>query len=93
MGRQYAGTLGPIAFVTVIVRNLIDGGHADSALMAALMALFAFAALGYLLGRMAEHTIVEAVESSFHARLRASEQPHPGAPMNDGITGGNGAAA
>ena len=46
--------------------------------MAALAALFAFAALGYVLGRMAENTIVEAVESSFHARLRARTAPPRG---------------
>ena len=70
MGRVYAGILGPISFGVVVARSLIDGDSVDTALYAAPLALFAFAAIGYVIGFIAERTIVEAVEAQFHAQLQ-----------------------
>ena len=72
MGRTYAGILGPVAFGVVIARGLLSG-DVDSTLSAAPWALFIFAALGYVIGWIAETTITEAVEARFHAQLQAEE--------------------
>ena len=73
MGRTYAGILGLLAFGTVIARSLVRGGNVDAALVTASGTLFAFAALGYIIGSIAERTIVEAIEIQFHTRWQALE--------------------
>ena len=73
MGRMYAGILGPLAFTTVIARNLLQGGNVASAAMTASLTMFAFAALGYIIGSVAERTIVEAIGNKFHAQWQARE--------------------
>ena len=75
MGRAYAGVLGSIAFGVVVARSLIDGESAASALYTASLALFAFAAFGYVIGFIADRTIVESVEVRLHAQLRAEGAP------------------
>ena len=83
MGRVYAGILGPISFGVVVARSLVDSDRVDTALYTAPIALFAFAAIGYVIGFIAERTITEGVEARFHAQLRAHEsaQNTPGAGM------------
>jgi hypothetical protein len=76
MGRTYAGILGLLAFGTVIARCLLHGGNVDAALLTASQTLFAFAALGYIIGSIAERTIVEAVEIQFHTRWQAESADH-----------------
>lgn len=79
MERSYAGILGPVAFGVVVTRSLFEGGSVDGALRSAPVALFVFAAIGYAIGLIAEKTIVGAVETEFHAKLRAEETPETGA--------------
>jgi hypothetical protein len=69
MGRTYAGVLGPIAFVTVLTRSLIGGGSADSTLSTAILCLFGFAALGFVVGQVAELVVWDAVRSRLHREL------------------------
>ena len=71
MGRTYAGILGPVSFGIVVARSLIGGDSVESTLYAAPLALFAFAAIGYVIGFIADRTIVEAIETQFHTRLQA----------------------
>jgi hypothetical protein len=73
MGRAYAGILGPIGFGTVIARSLVNGEHVEAALVAAPFALFTFAAIGYVVGVIADRTIVDAIETKFHAQLQADD--------------------
>jgi hypothetical protein len=73
MGRTYAGILGPISFTTVIARSLINGGSVESTVLAASGALFAFAAIGYLVGFVAERTVVEAIENRFQIEWKAGD--------------------
>ncbi len=73
MGRAYAGILGFISFGVVIARSLVDGSSTEAALRSAPLVLFVFAAIGYFIGSIAEKTIVEAIETKFHAELQASE--------------------
>ena len=73
MGRSYAGVLGSISFLIVIARTLIDGGHAGSAIISATIALFTFAAIGYVIGTVAEQTVVEAVQMRFRRQWQMTE--------------------
>ena len=74
MGRIYAGILGPVAFGVIVTHGVFGGESADSTLIAASLALFTFAAIGYVIGSIADRTIVEAIESRFHAQLKAEEK-------------------
>ena len=76
MGRAYAGILGLLAFGTVIARNLVDGGSVESAMIYASLALFAFAALGFVIGVLAERIVVEAITT----RLRTAYRTHDASP-------------
>ena len=71
MGRAYAGILGSIAFAVVVAHSFIHGQSVTIALYAAMTALFAFAAVGLVIGWIADRTIVEAIEARFHAQLKA----------------------
>jgi apolipoprotein N-acyltransferase len=73
MGRQYAGVLGLTAFSTVLIRGAIANLSTDSTLLTAILFLFAFAALGALLGTIAEHTVVEAVRQRFQTEMKLAE--------------------
>ena len=67
MGGTYGGILALVAFGTTLVRSLIDGGGAESTLKVAIIGLFLFGGIGFLLGRTAQWT----VEESLRSRLRA----------------------
>ncbi len=93
MGRMYAGIFGPLAFGTVIARSLLRGGNVESTLMTASWTLFAFAALGYIIGSIAERTIVEAIEIKFHAQWQALESADHAAMSTDASSSRSDAAA
>jgi hypothetical protein len=86
MGRTYAAILGPVAFGAVVARGLISG-DVDGTLCAAPWALFIFAAIGYVIGWIAERTITEAVEARFHAQLQAEETADTAAKTATHLTG------
>jgi tetrahydromethanopterin S-methyltransferase subunit C len=91
MGRTYAGILGPISFGTVIARALLDGMSAESALVTAAVALFVFAAIGYVVGILAERIVVEGIESRFRAQWQQTTSPE--APTGTGQTNQSAASA
>ena len=93
MGRTYAGILGLLAFGTVIARCLVRGGNVESALWTASWTLFAFAALGYIIGSIAERTIVEAIEIKFHTDWQALESANHAAHSTDASASRSGASA
>jgi hypothetical protein len=80
MGRVYAGILGPLACATFIARSLLRGGEVGQAVGMASLVLFSFAALGYIIGSVAERTIVEAIGNEFQVhwatRDSAASQSH-----------------
>jgi len=84
MGRTYAGILGPLAFAVVVTRGLVEQESVNGTLYHAAAALFAFAAIGYVIGFLAERTIIEAIDARFHAQLQANE---PRAETGRGATG------
>ena len=93
MGRTYAGILGLLAFGTVIARCLLRGGNVESALWTASWTLFAFAALGYIIGSIAERTIVEAIEIKFHTDWQALESANQTAHSTDASASRSGTTA
>ena len=65
MAHRYAGILGLLAFLTSLIRGVAHGGGADSVLLVAWMSLLVFAAVGWVVGWVAQKT----VEDSVRARL------------------------
>ena len=74
MGRAYAGVLGPLAFVTLLVRGLIRGWPAESALSAAWLGLVAMALVGLVVGRLAGWIVDDSVRSRMLAEMAAQEE-------------------
>ena len=75
MARAYSGVLGVMAMIFVILRGLLLGMHADDILGMCLAVFATFAAVGYVIGMIADRTVCESVENRFRAeiaRLRAS---------------------
>ena len=70
MGRIYAGTLGFTAFASFVARGLVQGGG-SGLILAAAAVLFAFAAVGWVIGTIAESTIRESVQTTFDAEVAA----------------------
>lgn len=60
MGRTYAGVLGTLAMVTVVARGLIHGSGVEVTLKTACLCMFLFAAIGWIVGCLADQVIEEA---------------------------------
>ena len=71
MGRTYAGILGPLAFTTVLLRGLSLAAGVEPTLKLAMLCLFGFAIVGFVVGNIAEATIVESVRTKFETELQA----------------------
>jgi hypothetical protein len=69
MGRIYAGILGPLAMAIVIGRGLLGAGGVEGTLTTATAALVAFAAMGAILGHLAQNTIDESVRTRLEQQL------------------------
>ena len=74
MGRAYAGILGPVALVMVLARYLIGGGDADSTLAVAILSLFTFSAIGFLVGQVADRIVVDEVTNRLSEELKARKK-------------------
>ena len=75
MGRTYGGVLGLLAFLVTIARGLIHHGSLSSTITQALVAMFIFAGIGFVLGQMAAQTVAGALRTQFLAeseRLRTA---------------------
>jgi hypothetical protein len=73
MGRSYAGILGPLAFATIVARGAIAGWPLEPTLLSASVAVFLFAAIGYLAGHTAEFLINQSVRTQFQLAIAAWE--------------------
>jgi hypothetical protein len=73
MGRKYAGILGPLAFATVVARGLLGRHGVEATILWASCCLFAFAAAGYVFGKLAGWIVAEAMQARFNAELAALE--------------------
>lgn len=74
MSRDFAGILGPLAFVAVVGRSLLIGGDFDEMLQWATLSLFVFAGIGFLAGAIAEQAIIESVRIRINAELDGQEE-------------------
>ena len=73
MGRTYSGILGLIAFQAVIARGLLKAGGIEATLLHASLALFGFAALGYIAGTIAEMIVEDSVRGIVTAEAVAQQ--------------------
>ena len=82
MGRVYAGVLGPLAMTVVICRGWLGSGGVEGTLTLATMHLALFAAVGAILGHLAQTTIDESVRAKLEQQLthRAGQAGSKGAP-------------
>jgi hypothetical protein len=69
MGRVYAGTLGPLAMGVVICRGWLGSGGVEGTLTLAIVYLALFAAVGAILGHIAQMTIDESVRATLEQQL------------------------
>lgn len=72
MGPTYAGILGLIAFTATVMRGLLHGGDPDALLMRAGLTMAAFAAIGYIAGRLAEVAVEQSVRSQVDTKVESS---------------------
>lgn len=82
MGRTYAGILGPLALIVTIIRGFRYAAGVESTLLTATLYLLAFAAIGHVLGSLAEWIVDDSVRSKVAAEVAAMEnqetsQPEP----------------
>ncbi|MGE0757023.1 MAG: hypothetical protein AB7F89_13335 [Pirellulaceae bacterium] len=77
MGATYAGILGPLAFVLVLARGLIQGSAADGVLWTATVCLMSFATLGYIFGRIADQVLWDAMKRQFEDQMQMRENTAP----------------
>ena len=73
MARTYAGILGPLALVTSLARGLIHAQQTEAMLLGAWCSLVVFAAVGYVVGWIAERTVEGSVSASIEAHLAGGE--------------------
>ena len=94
MGRNYAGVLGPLAFLAVLIRGWRMSADVETTLLTAWLALLAFAAVGWMAGRLADWMTVEAVRTKVSAELAAQQASKPAAAgTQDNLSGGRSRAA
>ncbi|MEX2138834.1 MAG: hypothetical protein WD894_06205 [Pirellulales bacterium] len=70
MARIYAGILGLLAFAAVMARGIVHGGAPGAIIWQAVASLFAFAALGYAIGRTAQWVIDDSVRGQLTSQLQ-----------------------
>jgi hypothetical protein len=75
MGRAYAGILGPLAMTVVICRGWISSGGVEGTLTLATMHLVLFAAVGAIVGHLAQTTIDESVRAKLERQLSHHAAP------------------
>ena len=73
MGRIYAGILGLTAFLTLLFRGLLAGSYGASQLPIAAGMMFLFAAIGWMIGTIAEQTIFEAAYKTIEREVAAAK--------------------
>jgi len=79
VGRAYSGVLGHVAFLASLARGCIQGGSTQAVLLHAWLSLLAFAAIGYVVGRLAGWIVEESVQAKLAAELEALPTDTPAA--------------
>jgi hypothetical protein len=76
VGRAYAGVLGPLAFLTVLVHGLLHSASPQATLWRACLALGTFAIIGCIAGQIAGQIVEDSVRGRLTAEIarRTTEQ-------------------
>ena len=74
MGPSYAGILGTLAYVIVILRGFLQGYAVEGTIKLSILLLFVFAAIGYVIGKIAETTIEDSIRVQLQRELEALEK-------------------
>mgnify|MGYP000011443506 FL=1 len=74
MGPSYAGILGTLAYVIVILRGVLQGYAVEGTIKLSILLLFVFAAIGYVIGKIAESTIEDSIQVQLQRELEALEK-------------------
>ena len=74
MGPSYAGILGTLAYVIVILRGVLQGYAVEGTIKLSILLLFLFAAIGYVIGKIAESTIEDSIQVQLQRELEALEK-------------------
>ena len=82
MGPSYAGILGTLAYIIVILRGVLQGYAVEGTIKLSILLLFVFAAIGYVIGKIAESTIEDSIQVQLQRELEALEK-------TDEVTSGN----
>lgn len=69
MARAYSGVLSAMAVTFVILRGLLLGMLPDEILGMCLVVFAIFAAVGYVIGSIADRTVCESVENRFRSEI------------------------
>ena len=88
MARTYAGILGPLAFATSLVRGVLAGGGTEGVLGTAWCCLLAFAAIGGLIGWIAERIVEDSVNGRIAAELAGEKSKVASPPATAGAAAG-----
>ena len=71
MGRAYAGVLGTLAFLTVLVRCVARSVPVEATIGQAIACLFVFAVIGCVIGQWAGWIVDDSVRSRLAAEMAA----------------------
>jgi len=82
MGPSYAGILGTLAYVIVILRGVLQGYAVEGTIKLSILLLFVFAAIGYVIGKIAESTIEDSIQVQLQRELEALEKTDEVTPGN-----------
>ena len=80
MARTYAGILAQLGMLVVLFRALKDGAGFDGTMLTALVTMGLLAAVGMIIGAIAQATIDESVRMRMQAELDAlpvEDRPQP----------------
>ena len=80
---RQSGILGLLAFATMMARGVVHGGSASATIWQAAVSLFAFAAIGYAIGRTAQWVIDDSVRGQLTSQL----EKKPSSPAERNPTG------
>ena len=78
MGRRYAGILGPLAMILIIVKGVREAGSVESILWSGVLALVVMASVGFLLGELAAWIVEDSVRTKIANEIAALEAKQNG---------------
>jgi hypothetical protein len=80
VARTYAGILANVGMLIVLFRALKNGAGVDGTILQAVVAMIFMAAVGIVIGTIADSTVAESVRASMQTEIDAltnNEQPQP----------------